>query len=46
MSEWNYVGAAFGLTWLVFVGYTLYLGSKVRRGERRLESSRRFREVE
>lgn len=39
MSEWNYVGAAFGLTWLVFAGYSFYLAGKVRRAHRSLTNT-------
>lgn len=46
MSEWNYVGAAYGLTWVIFVGYAIYLASKVRLSERRLERGQRYQEVE
>lgn len=46
MSEWNFVGAAYGLTWVIFVGYAIYLSGKVRRAERRLERSQRYSEVE
>lgn len=46
MSEWNYVVAAFGLTWLVFAGYTLYLSGRVRRAERLIESAARSAEEE
>jgi hypothetical protein len=45
MSEWNYVGAAFGLTWLVFAGYSLYLSVKVRRAQRGLQNAARSAEV-
>lgn len=45
MSEWNYVGAAYGLTWLVFVGYAIFLAGKVRLAKRRLESGSRYQEV-
>jgi len=37
MSEWNYIWAAYGLTWLVLGGYAIYLGSKTRSERRRLE---------
>jgi membrane protein implicated in regulation of membrane protease activity len=36
MSEWNYVGAAYALTWLVFAGYSLVLAGRVRRARRRV----------
>ncbi len=44
MSEWGYVGVAYGLTWLTLIGYGIYLGSRVRRARRLLE--RTTREVE
>lgn len=37
MSEWNYVGAAYGLTWLAFAGYAVYLVARTRRARVRLE---------
>jgi CcmD family protein len=46
MSEWNYVGAAYGLTWLVFAGYSLYLVARTRRARARLEHLTSFDEVE
>ncbi|HEU4452753.1 MAG TPA: CcmD family protein [Longimicrobium sp.] len=30
MNEWNFVGAAYGLTWVVLAGYALYLNGRVR----------------
>ncbi len=45
MSEWNYVGAAYGLTWLVFAGYSVYLAGKIRRARRQLEAVARHAEV-
>lgn len=46
MSEWNYVGAAYGLTWLALVGYISLLVVKSRQIKRRLENSSRFPEVD
>jgi CcmD family protein len=46
MSEWNYIGAAYGLTWLVFAGYVVYLAGRVRGAERRLNDVLRHPEVE
>jgi CcmD family protein len=45
MSEWNYVGAAYALTWLVFAGYSLVLARKVRGARRRVEAMARYPEV-
>lgn len=39
MSEWGWVGTAYGLTWAVIVGYTLYLGVRSRRARARFERS-------
>jgi hypothetical protein len=30
MNEWNFVGAAYGLTWVVLAGYALYLNGRAR----------------
>ena len=37
MSEWVYVGAAFGLTWLTLGGYWLYLRARERSAREALE---------
>lgn len=37
MSEWNYVAAAYGLTWVVLAGYAVYLMRRVRRARNRLD---------
>ena len=40
MNEWNFVWAAYGLTWAVLLGYGLYVRGRVRRArERLLEAS-------
>lgn len=31
MSEWTYVGAAYGLTWVTLAAYALYVRGRVRR---------------
>ncbi len=31
MSEWNFIIAAYALTWLVLAGYLVYLNERVRR---------------
>lgn len=36
MSEWNFVWAAYALTWATLVGYAWYVQRKVREGERGL----------
>jgi CcmD family protein len=33
MSEWSYVIGAFGLTWAVLVGYTLFLNGRLSRAQ-------------
>jgi hypothetical protein len=33
MSEWAFVIASFGLTWMVLAGYAAYLQGRVRRAE-------------
>jgi heme exporter protein D len=45
MSEWNYIWAAYGLTWLVFAGYGIYLTGKIRQARRRLDGVARHSEV-
>lgn len=37
MSEWNFVVAAYGVTWLVLAGYVAYVHGRIRRARRRLE---------
>lgn len=34
MSEWNFVGAAYGLTWVVLAAYWRYTVARARRAER------------
>ncbi|HEX7118750.1 MAG TPA: CcmD family protein [Longimicrobiales bacterium] len=46
MSEWSYVGAAYGLTWAVLTGYVLYLRSRIRRARHVLEQTLEASEVE
>lgn len=41
MSEWIYVGAAFGLTWVVLAGYLLHLNGRTRQARQMVESSGR-----
>ena len=33
MSEWVYIGAAYGLTWVVLLGYWQYVARRVWRTE-------------
>jgi len=33
MSDWVYIVAGFGLTWIVLIGYAGYLRRRVRRAE-------------
>lgn len=37
MSEWSFVVAAFGLSWVVGVAYAIYLNGRTRRARRALE---------
>jgi len=46
MSEWGFVGAAYGLTWAVLVGYAIYLRNRVRRARDLAERSMDTGEVE
>lgn len=32
MSEWNYIIAAYGLTWIAILGYAIHLARRLRRG--------------
>ncbi len=45
MSEWSYVVAAYGLTWLVLAGYAAYVHGRVRRARRLLERAAEAVEV-
>jgi CcmD family protein len=31
MSEWTYIWAAYAITWVTLLGYTLYVNRRVRR---------------
>lgn len=44
MSEWSYIWAAYGLTWVVFAGYAVFLANKVRGARRRLDRLANARE--
>ena len=39
MSEWTYIGAAFGLTWAVLGGYALYLRGRMIQARQSLASA-------
>jgi CcmD family protein len=36
-NEWNYIIAAFGATWIGFLGYMVYLARVTRRAEKKYE---------
>ena len=40
MSEWPYVIAAYGLTWIVLGGYSVYLHVRAARARRALDEER------
>jgi CcmD family protein len=40
MSEWYFVGAAYGLTWLGLTSFAIYLVQRRRRAQRRLAEVR------
>jgi CcmD family protein len=40
MSEWNFIVAAYGLTWLVLAGYSIYLLKRHARARRSFEDAR------
>lgn len=37
VSEWNFIIAAYAITWAVLIGYAVLLAGKVRRGARDVE---------
>jgi CcmD family protein len=39
MSEWNYVIAAYALTWVVLVGYAILVNGRLLRAERALRAA-------
>lgn len=39
MSEWTFIGAAYGLTWAVLGGYALYLRGRMRAAREALNSA-------
>lgn len=41
MSEWRYIIAAYGVTWVVLAAYALYLGAATRRADQVLSDIRR-----
>jgi CcmD family protein len=38
VSEWSFVIAAYAVTWIVFLGYTIHLERRHRRAARALEN--------
>jgi hypothetical protein len=40
MSEWNFVAAAYGLTWLGLASFGIYLAKRWQRAGRRLQEVR------
>lgn len=45
MSEWAWVLVAFGLTWAVLIGYTLYLNGRLERSRAALRAANAELEV-
>lgn len=43
MSNWGFVGAAFGITWLTLVGYFVHLRRATHRAQQMAESMRMVR---
>ena len=41
MSEWNYIYGAFGITWVVLIGYAVQVSRAARRAERDYETATR-----
>lgn len=41
MSEWEFVIAAYAVTWVTIVGYVLYLRGRTARARRELEAAAR-----
>jgi hypothetical protein len=39
VSEWVFIGAAYGLTWLTLGGYALYLRARTRRARAELAAA-------
>ena len=39
MSEWNYVVAAYVVTWIVIFGYAAYLGARKRNARQRITAT-------
>ena len=46
VSEWNFIVAAYAVTWVVVVGYAIVLAGKVRRAKREFEDELGNWEVE
>lgn len=45
MSNWAFILFAYGLSWTVIAGYTVYLRARTRQARLTLESARGQREV-
>ncbi|HKJ93546.1 MAG TPA: hypothetical protein VJ957_10270 [Longimicrobiales bacterium] len=45
-SEWNYIMAAYGITWVVLIGYGIHVVRRLRAARRDNEEMRRTLEVE
>jgi len=46
MSEWVFVSAAYVATWVVLLGYTVYLNRRIRRARKLVERSTDSGEVQ
>ncbi len=46
VSEWNFIVAAYAITWAVLIGYVIVLAGKVRRAKRDFEDELGEWEVE
>lgn len=46
VSEWNFIVAAYAITWAVLIGYAVVLAGKVRRAARDVDDELGEREVE
>lgn len=46
MTEWTYIGMAYGLTWIVLATYTAYVRSRVRRAEEMAREAARAERVQ
>jgi CcmD family protein len=46
MSEWVFVSAAYAVTWVVLLGYAMYLNRRIRRARELVERSMDSGEVQ